>query len=581
MKHFTLFFAAFIACCSTGYSQSNIVVTNPVVEQIMLGNFTPGTYTPTTVLNRPDTIANGVMNRISRDSLQWFLEELSTFHTRNTGSDTVSTTTGIGAARRWVHSEFERISASNENRLQVGYLQFDEPICSMNQHRNVLAVLPGVGPYYDEVVLVEAHLDSRCQDACDVLCQAHGMEDNGSGSALVLELARVMSKYTYSRTVVFMLTIGEEQGLWGAEAFAQYADAAGMNLKAVFNNDIVGGVICGNTASPPGCPGLNDVDSLNLRIYSSGNYNSLHKGLARFTKLEYMENIYPIAPVKNIINLMTGEDRAGRGGDHIPFRANGFTALRFTSANEHGHGDPTDVPYVDRQHTDDDILGIDTDADLIIDSFYVDMGYLSRNAVINANAIGMAAIGPQPVQDFTLAEVPGGIVIQLVDPNQYGVYRVGVRTAQHDFDSLYTLYNTTDTLWGLAPGLNYRISACTVDSNGVESLFGGEKIEGVTVNIGEHMQDPAQQVELLQNKPNPFDEATTISVLVHQPLQYTRAEIRIFDLSGKEVNRLPIRLDHQMNEVTFLHGFHATGVYSYSLVVDGKVLDTRRMVFAN
>lgn len=588
MKKVFLSILASVLACSISVAQtpiSNIVVTNPTAEQILLGNFNPADYQATNVLNSPDTLVWGIMNEISTDSLHSYLVQMSAFDNRNTASDTVSNSFGIGAARRWAHTKFQEFSAVNENRLQVSYLQFDATICTMDQHRNIFAVLPGSGPLHDEVILVEAHLDSRCEDGCDILCDAHGMEDNGSGSALVLELARVMSKYTYDRTIVFMLTIGEEQGLFGAEAMATWMDDNNVNLNAVFNNDVIGGVTCGATASPPGCPSENHIDSINVRIFSLGAFSSLHKSLARFTKLEYQEMVAPTAPVLTTINIMSPEDRAGRGGDHMPFRAAGFPAIRFTSANEHGDGNGLqDSLYHDRQHTQDDLLGVDTNNDNIIDSFFVDFNYLQRNAMINGNAISMAAIGPIPPTDFQVNDaVWDGIEVTITDPNNYGVYRVGARSTTNDWDTLYTFNGTVDTLWGLNPGVNYRISVCSVDPLGTESLFGYEKFASFVAGFGERkVVDKEYPVELLQNEPNPFDEATTITVLRKADLDYKSAYISVVDLQGKEMAQIPISLKNEVNELLYDHRHHQyqKGIFSYSLVIDGKVIQTKKMIFA-
>ncbi len=564
-------------------AQTNLLVTNPEAEAVLLGNFDPANYAPAVVIDDPAAIATGLVNGISPDSLHAYLLQMSAFGNRSSGADTVSATFGIGAARRWAYQKFQSFSAQHENRLLVSYFQFDLPICAMNRHRNIMAVLPGQGPQYDEVVLVEAHLDSRCEDECDPDCIAHGMEDNGSGSALVLELARVMSAYSYNRTIVFLLTTAEEQGLLGADAFADYCDLNDVKLKAVLNNDIIGGVICGATASPPGCPGLNSVDSINVRIYSQGTTNSRNKQLARFIKLEFQENVAPLMPVKPVINIMTPEDRTGRGGDHIPFRQKGFAAVRFTSANEHGNGDPNGTPnYEDRQHTTDDVLGLDTDNDGLLDSFFVDFNYLARNAVVNGNALGMAAAGPVTPTNFNLAGIDNGFEVSFEDSYNYGVYRVGVRTfATNDWDTVYTIYQTTDSLYGLAPGNIYVVSVASVDADGVESLFSNERFDNFTTDTRE-IPAAQQNVELLQNRPNPFDEATVISVYVEQALDYREAFIAVYSMQGKELARLPIALQPGLNEVTYDYDHHSyvPGTYAYSLVIDGQVVATRQMVYA-
>ena len=247
-------------------AQQNITVTSSEVERILRGNYDAVDFLPSVLLNHPEDIVDGILAEVSADSLKQYLLALSTFENRNTGSDTSSATVGMGAARRWAYGKMESFGARQENRLRASYLQFDQDICGVEQHRNVFAVLPGIGPHKNEMVLVEGHMDSRCEDVCDTDCLAHGMEDNGSGTALVLELARVMSRFAFDRTLVFLITTGEEQGLFGAEAFAIYCAENQIPVRAVYNNDIVGGIICGQTASPPGCPGLNEIDSIKASL---------------------------------------------------------------------------------------------------------------------------------------------------------------------------------------------------------------------------------------------------------------------------------------------------------------------------
>jgi hypothetical protein len=569
------------------FSQTNILVTDSEVDNILHGAYDPAAYLPSVVINHPEDIASLLVEQLSPDSLKAYLEVLSSFENRNTGSDTVSTTTGMGAARRWAYSRFESFSLDNENRLRPAYLQFDEDICGMGQHRNVLAVLPGAGPNHRELVIVEGHMDSRCDDPCDIECTAKGMEDNGSGTALVLELARVMSQFTFDRTIVFMITTGEEQGLYGADAFASYCLFEEIPVKAVYNNDIVGGIICGETASPPGCPGLNEIDSINVRLYSYGGSalsSSDSRRLARFTRLQYEEILAPISPVQTMINIMSQEDRSGRGGDHIPFRQRGFASVRFTSANEHGNGNPNTEDYHDRQHTMEDVLGIDTDGDNLIDSFFVDFNYLARNAIINGNAMTASAAGPLPPAGFSLEEVENGLKYEIDDPNDYGLYRLGVRTFDNGnnyFDTIYTVTATTDTLFGLEPTSLYLICAATVDSIGTESHFSEEDFENFTTDLS-NIELPERGITLLQNRPNPFDEATTIGIRVEQPVQYNSAYLAVADANGKILAQYDVELREGLIQITYGYQHHRyqPGTYYYSLVIDGELFDTKAMIYA-
>ncbi len=559
-------------------AQTNMLSVNPVAEQIMLGNYNPAAYTPSIVINQPDDLVTAIMAGISTDSLKSYLLKLSTFENRNTGADTVSDVTGIGAARRWVHQRFMQISAENGGRLVPSYLQFDQVICSMGQHRNIFAVLPGVDTTAKGVILIEAHIDSRCDVLCDINCPAHGMEDNGSGTALVIELARVMSKLALDRTVVFMATIGEEQGLYGADAFAKYAKQKGIPIVAVLNNDVIGGVVCGQTSSPPSCPGFNQIDSTQVRLFSQGSFNSRNKQLSRFIKLQYLEEALSQVAVPMQVTIMSAEDRTGRGGDHIPFREQGFAAMRFTSANEHGDANVTNANYADRQHTSGDVLGVDTDGDLVLDSFFVDFNYLSRNAVINGVAAAMAGIGPEPV-DLTAGKSPDSVYVDIIDPNNYGLYRVFVRSTMNDFDSLFT---TTQTSFVFArPSGIFYVSAASVDGDGIESLFSKE-VNPPNVNASsEVMMEKIPAIELLQNRPNPFDEATTISFMVNKEMKYKKAVLAVSDMQGNVLWQQDIKLNMGMNEVLYEHGYNVTGVYAYSLVVDGKNVGTKEMIFAN
>jgi len=558
-------------------AQSNIFFTNAEAAKVVAGNFESDDYATAGTVNQPDAIFEDLVAQVSADSLQAYLTQLTAFENRNTGSDTLSESFGIGAARRWIH---QKMNGFND-RLLVSYLQFDQQVCGVGQHRNVMAVLPGTGALRNEVILVEAHMDSRCEDGCGKTCEARGADDNGSGTVLVMELARVMSRYAFDRTLVFMTTTGEEQGLVGATAFAEYCDQNEIDLIAVFNNDIVGGIICGETASPPGCPGLNAIDSVNVRIYSQGTSVSPHKGLARYLKLEYEENIVDRMDVKSTINLMTPEDRSGRGGDHIPFRRSGYPAIRMTSANEHGNGNPSTEDYHDRQHTSQDRIGEDTNGDGKLDNFFVDFNYLSRNAIINANAIASVAMSPAPPQKISLSKGDDFIIVEIEDERTAPEYKVGIRLlGSNDFDTLYTFTKKIDTIRGLSSDI-YQFSAASVDENGIESLFTRERQTLFTTNTDD-LKTIQPTVELLQNNPNPFDEATVIGIIVNHQLPKGNAHILVYDIQGKEIARLPVKLKLGANEVVYDYQYHnyVPGTYAYSLVVDGRVWATKRMVYA-
>ena len=580
MKTFSLLFIISLLSCFSLSAQTNIHFTNPKILDILKGNYNPQEYLPAFPVDDPYTISQDLIHLIQPDSLKATLIAMQAFHNRNTGSDTLSETIGIGAARKWLLQQFERYSAEQQSRLVTGYLEFDQNVCDMGRHKNVVAVLPGRDTSDPSSILIEAHFDSRCKDNCDGDCLALGMEDNGSGTALVLELARVMSRFVFDHTIIFMPVTGEEQGLVGSNAFADYAIQQSIPLKAVLNNDIVGGIICGETSSPPSCPGLNHVDSTQVRLFSFGGFNSPHKALARYIKLEYKEMIVPFSTVPMLVTIMTPEDRTGRGSDHIPFRENGFAAMRFCSANEHGDAGVEDPDYHDRQHTSDDILGVDTDGDLVLDSFFVDFNYLARNTIINGNAAAMAALGPVAPSIKSFAQDGDLLYIEIEDPHDYNQYVVGLRVSTNDFDTLYYISGSKAGVFELpSRQFNIYVSAASIDQLGIESLFSEEKLVRIT-GIHDEQNTP-KPVELLQNKPNPFDESTIISFLVNDPVSVHSATIVILDLNGKKVKEIPVEVKEGMNEVLFPHGYNMTGTYMYSLYINDQLVATKKMVFAN
>jgi hypothetical protein len=577
-------FALLIALCSHTLSAqpTNIIVTNPVADQVLRGQFQPQSFGATIVIDQPEEVVSAIRASIQPDSLKSYIVQLASFQNRNTGADTISQSIGMGAARRWVYAKFEAFSSQNEGRLQPAYLQFNELICGMGQHRNIIAVLPGTDTTNHGIVLIEGHMDSRCQSLCDITCNAEGIEDNATGTALVIETARAMSKLSFKNTIVFMVTIGEEQGLMGANAMAVYCKQNNLPLRAVFNNDVIGGIICGKTSSAPGCPGLDHIDSTHVRLFSSGGFNSPHKQLARFIKLEYREEMEAQETVPMGIYVMSPEDRTGRGGDHIPFRQNSFPAMRFTSANEHGDASNS-ASYTDRQHTDRDVLGADTDGDQIIDSFFVDFNYLMRNAKINTNALAMAAMAVRTPINFTAQRAGNQLLVNITDPSDYNLYRIMIRSITTDFDTIYTLIGSKTGQFEMpiaSPNLPRYISVASVDTNGIESLFSKEILALTVANQEvEAIEEP--DIVLHQNRPNPFDEATWISFFVNKMPQSARsASIKVADLQGKQIAEIPIKLAVGHNEVLYEHGYGVQGIFVYTLMVDGKYVASKSMIFA-
>ena len=446
-------------------------------------------------------------------------------------------------------------------------------------------------------MLVEGHLDSRCEGLCDTACFAPGAEDNASGSALVMELARVMSNYTFKRSIIFLLTVGEEQGLYGAEAFSQYCVDNSISLVSVQNNDVCGGVICGPNSSPPSCPFDGHIDSTSIRIFSQGTLNSIHKDYARFIKTVYQEKLLPEVAVEMEIRIMSPEDRTGRGGDHIPFRQDGYRAVRFTAANEHGNANPVPT-YTGRQHSVRDVIGKDTDGNGSIDSFYVDFNYLARNAVINGAAMTVAASGPT-TPDFTLTDDGTTVTINISDPEAYEHYRIGVRTLENDFDAQYThLGSGPFEVPGIEPGKFYHISVASVD-DGAMSLYSPEENFIASANTLSSTADtvlffptdcnatgistyiiPGRILGIsLSPVPNPFGENALIRLISEEKNIISDASLKMFSPDGRLIWEKSIEIRPGLNEENLeLNSELSAGVYLLTLQSNGRMIQSRRLV---
>ena len=581
LKNLSLSIVFIIFTGIIGFSQTNIRVSNPLAEEIMLGNYDPSDYAASEVIDLPESIIQGIVNRISTDSLLKYLQKLDSFYQRNTGSDTISDTRGIGATRRWIYSKMEDYSRANENRLIVSYLDFDRLVCGMDKHKNVMAVLPGRDTTKKEILLVEGHFDTRCEGGCDTNCYTPGMDDNGSGTVLVMELARVMSRYSFNHTIVFTPVTGEDQGLHGAKAWGKYITEKGLSVMACFNNDVVGGVTCGATSSPPSCPGLNHVDSLNVRLFSYSTSNdsakqSKHKQLARYIKLNQIERINPLLQTAMNINIIISEDRSGRSGDHIPFRQRGIPAVRFCSQNEHGNG-RGNVP--DRQHSTRDILGIDTNNDGEMDSLFIDLNYLKRNTITNAVNIGLLANAP-PAPSPVFEQTENGVILHLLaDDAEFNQQRVGVRSRGSGslyFDTVLTFNNAIHLeINDLDRDKDYYFSVLNVNNN-FPGLFSSEfKRENL---LGLHYDSKLKGINLRQNIPNPFNYKTLITIDNSSDQEYNNVEILVIDQLGRSIKRIPTYLGIGQNEVMIENLDKMHGILSYSLVLDGKIIQSKKML---
>jgi hypothetical protein len=582
MKKSLFFFLMVMSLSIPGFGQTNITLSNPEALQILLGNYNPENYTPAVVINHPDSILYGIVNKVSKDTLISYLMKIDSYYNRNTGSDTLSETHGIGAVRRWIHKKYGEYSNQYENRLVVTYLDFDLNVCGQMHHRNVLSILPGLDTTSKEIMVIEGHFDTRCQGVCDTSCYSPGMEDNGSGTVLVMELARIMSRYAFDHTILFASVTGEDQGLYGAKALSTYLKNNNVQIRSVFNNDVIGGIICGQTSSPPSCPGLNAIDSTHVRIFTysyinDSSWNSPHKQLARYIRLHQDERINPLLSTPMTVDIIVYEDRIGRSGDHVPFRQKGYTSLRFCSKNEHGNG--TGTPP-DRQHTSDDILGLDTTVppDGVIDSFFVDPNYLRRNIIMNGVNLGLLAIAPpSPSPEFTLSGDSCIITLHGAD-TVYKHYRVGMRSRHSGslyFDTVYTFTNTTQIfIPGIGSEKTRFVSVANVKNN-VESLFCGEYAILAAGTGSNSLKDWG--ILMHQNRPNPFSDQTQIIIEAADNIVIKDAVLVITDLTWRTLRNIPVEISPGMNRIILRNEGLANGMYIYSLQVLNRIISTGKM----
>jgi hypothetical protein len=288
-----------------------------------------------------DPKIEAILESVSTDRIRARIEKLAGFGTRHTLSETQSDTRGIGAARRWIRAEFDRISAANGGRLRVEFQSYvQEPRARVRKATevvNVIATLPGKQPESQgRVLIVGGHYDSICSDFEDATTDAPGANDDASGTAVVLELAEVMAKHDFDATIVFAAFAGEEQGLLGSRHFAREAAKAGTKVEAMLTNDIVGNTESSNGSRDNRCvrvfsEGIPAVTSpLAVRLRAIGGENdSPSRQLARYIN-ETAQLYLPQFQVRMIFR----PDRYGRGGDHMPFLEEGFAAVRFTEPAE-------------------------------------------------------------------------------------------------------------------------------------------------------------------------------------------------------------------------------------------------------
>lgn len=349
---------------------------------------------------------------VSQDRLRADVEALVGFGTRHTLSSQTDAHRGIGAARRWAADQFRASSKACGGCLEIATPEtmvsgsrIPEPVRLVD----VVAIQRGT-ERPNEVVIVQGHIDSRASDVMDAESDAPGANDDGSGTALVLEAARVLSQHKFPTTIVYAVLSGEEQGLFGGKLLADYATQQGWTVKAVLNNDIVGGS-CGSDGY---------CDDTHVRVFSEGPRADATDETRAAARRFGGENDSPGRNLSRYIAGLAGgvqadldvrqiwrADRMGRGGDQLPFLEHGYPAVRFTVAvedYEHQHQD---------LRTEDGVTYGDT-----VDE--MDFPYLAKVTRLNVASLAALAKAPMPPApkadaavktwtDVTWQPVPGAV----------------------------------------------------------------------------------------------------------------------------------------------------------------------------
>ena len=283
-----------------------------------------------------------IIDAVSAKRIEKDIQKLVDFGTRNTFSDTLSNTRGIGAARRWIKQEFKTISKDCNNCLDVFYQK--DFVTKKGNRRvphdawvvNVLAIQKGT-KYPNRYVIMSGDIDSRGSDTMEFTKDAPGANDNASGMAGTIEAARVLSKYTFENSILYVGLSGEEQGLFGGGGLAKYAKDKGWDIIGILNNDMIGniegvdGVIDNRTFrifSEP-VPANETDKQRQLRRFYGGEVDGISRQLARYI----YKNVRVYMPEMNPM-MIYRLDRFGRGGHHRPFNDLGFAGIRIMEAHE-------------------------------------------------------------------------------------------------------------------------------------------------------------------------------------------------------------------------------------------------------
>ena len=424
---------------------------------------------PAQTIVQRDTAIAALVQEVNADSLRSYIDALVRFGTRNTLSTQTDKSRGIGAARQWVLKKFNEFAKYSNGRMTA---IIDTTTVTADGRRvdapivlgNVMATLKGSDASDKRIFVIGGHLDSRRTDVMDRTGDAPGANDDGSGVAALIECARVMSRQSYPATIIFVAFSGEEQGLLGAHLMARRAKEQDQLIVAVLNNDMVGSNNSNET---------NIINNTQVRVFSEGipmyetekqikkimslglENDSKSRQLARYVKEtgeRYVDNLE--------VKLVYRTDRFLRGGDHLPFLQNGYTAVRITEMNENYHHQHQDI------RTENGIEYGDL-------ARFMDFEYLRKNTALNLSVLANLAKAPA---------VPADVKIQVTTltnystitwaPPEYGTakgYYVLIReTASPLWQKKILTTNQKITLPYSKD--NYLFAVQSVSQNGNESL---------------------------------------------------------------------------------------------------------------
>ena len=445
-------------------SFTRITIHNLLICIFLLGIYACSAQTPPSV----DLRMYDIVDAVSAERLEADIRTLANFGTRNTLSDTVSETRGIGAARRWIKAEFEKISEACDDCLDVreqrtlvkaGSRRIPEDVVIVN----VYAIQKGTeNP--NRYIIISGDIDSRASDGSDGVSDAPGANDNATGMAGAIEAARVLSKYSFKNSIVYVGLSGEEQGLYGGQHLAQKAKYDGWDIIGILNNDMIGNI--------EGIDGV--IDNRSFRIFSEptpvtetdqerrrrrfygGEVDGISRQLARYvhrmTKT-YMPEMNP--------TLIYRLDRFGRGGHHRPFNDQGFAGIRIMETHEHYHRQHQNIREENGIKYGDVIEG-------------VNFPYCAKMTAVNMltlAGLGWAPQAPQNVQIGGAVQPSTTLAWEMGSDENLAGYKVVWRetTAPQWQHSRYVGKVDTFTLEGIVID-NYLFGVVAVGKDGNESV---------------------------------------------------------------------------------------------------------------